>query len=368
MTARNTGSSISVLGTAFSTTGTIVARSERSVMIQTSTWRTLMALAAGALLSSGCSNHAGSGAAPPPQEADGLGSQGGRLLKDGGVSVEAKIVEDPDMPARLLLYATRDGKPVPPAGMEAEAELKRVDGKVDRLHFTVDKGGLISNEAIGEPHSFDVGIKVRLGAAEHRWTYPQYEGRFHLPKEQADAHGIATEAVGSAVLMPRLSVGGAVVARPGLVAAFNVNRADLDRLRPGLPIDIKSADGRTIGRSHIAAVAPPFAAGSKFTTITATLPAAASDFRLGTPLQGEIHFGVVAVPLAVRTNALQHFRGNKVVLARYGDTYEIRMLKTGLQTQEWTEVVSGISEGTQYITKNVWFLGQKLDRNIVHGH
>ena len=66
----------------------------------------------------------------------------------------------------------------------------------------------------------------------------------------------------------------------------------------------------------------------------------------GSAVTGVISVKQAEVPLAVRTKALQRFRDFTVVFAKVGDTYEVRMLKLGRRTPEWTEVLGGIDPGT----------------------
>jgi cobalt-zinc-cadmium efflux system membrane fusion protein len=166
-------------------------------------------------------------------------------------------------------------------------------------------------------------------------------------------------------------VGGALVATPTLTIAFNVNRADLADLRVGQAVEIATLDGGFVGRSTVASIKAPFEDGSRATVMTVALPANASMWPIGTPLKGTVMIEELDASVAVRTLALQHFRNSKVVMAQFGDTYEVRMLEIGRQTPEWTEVKSGLKPGTHYVSQNVFVLGAKLDKNspaTVHGH
>lgn len=309
-------------------------------------------------------------ASPAVETAASVGPHGGRLLTDGTVVVEVSMAEGIGMDPRLRLDVTRAGNPLPPQSLAFDVTLTRLGGEIDRLSFTPEGDHLISDGIIQEPHSFDVEINARIEGQTHRWQYASYEGRMNLPDADAVARGVRVEAAGPQHLSLTKEVAGAVVAEPTPSIAFNVNRPDLSDMRVGQEIEVVALDGRPIGRSIVTNIKPPFEAGSRATVMTATLPKSV-DLPVGTPLKGTVRIGTLDAPLAVRTLALQHFRDSKVVLAQFGDTYEVRMLEIGRQTPEWTEVKSGLKAGTRYVSENVFVLGAQLDKNspsIVHGH
>lgn len=58
------------------------------------------------------------------------------------------------------------------------------------------------------------------------------------------------------------------------------------------------------------------------------------------------------VPIAVKAEALQTFRDWEVVFIKVGDLFEARPLKLGRREGEWVEVLSGLTPGLQYATRN----------------
>jgi cobalt-zinc-cadmium efflux system membrane fusion protein len=58
------------------------------------------------------------------------------------------------------------------------------------------------------------------------------------------------------------------------------------------------------------------------------------------------------VPMAVKAEALQTFRDWDVVFIKVGDLFEARPLKLGRREGEWVEVLSGLTLGLEYATKN----------------
>lgn len=58
------------------------------------------------------------------------------------------------------------------------------------------------------------------------------------------------------------------------------------------------------------------------------------------------------VPMAVKAEALQTFRDWEVVFIKVGDLFEARPLELGRREGEWVEVLSGLTPGLQYVTRN----------------
>src|SRR3546814_12951612 len=80
-------------------------------------------------------------------------------------------------------------------------------------------------------------------------------------------------------------------------------------------------------------------------------------------LRGRVMVNPVTVPLAVRTEAIQSFRDFTVVYANFGQDYEVRMLKLGRSSPEWTEVLSGIKPGTAYVTTGIFLVRADIEKS-----
>jgi cobalt-zinc-cadmium efflux system membrane fusion protein len=84
---------------------------------------------------------------------------------------------------------------------------------------------------------------------------------------------------------------------------------------------------------------------------------------------GDLVVGKKEVPVAVRQEGIQTFGQWQVVFAKFGDTYEIRPLELGVTNSEWTEVTSGLTAGTEYVTKNSFTIkADILKHGATHDH
>ena len=90
------------------------------------------------------------------------GAHGGRLMEQGGYAVELAIAEDGTPPKyQAWLYAGE--KPMPATAGSVEVRLKRLGNIAEnhRLKPQAD-GSLMAASIVGEPHSFDEEVLVKL--------------------------------------------------------------------------------------------------------------------------------------------------------------------------------------------------------------
>lgn len=164
------------------------------------------------------------------------GPHGGRVLRDGDLSVELLIAEE-NASARLRIHPSRNGAPLAAQPIEASVTLTRLDGQTDRYRFLPRDGYLESDGIVPEPHSFDVALQVAIDGVTHRWSFPAYESRVRIPEEVARQAGVRLAQAGPAVIRPSLMLYGniipderrvrAVSARfPGVIREVHVNLGD----------------------------------------------------------------------------------------------------------------------------------------------
>jgi cobalt-zinc-cadmium efflux system membrane fusion protein len=100
-----------------------------------------------------------------------------------------------------------------------------------------------------------------------------------------------------------------------------------------------------------------------------TLEGAGAQLLPGTFVEAEVNVGKHEVSLAVNRIGLQTFRNSRVVYARVGDVYEVRMLELGREAGEWVEVLGGLEPGTEYVTANSHLIKSDIEKSgAAHGH
>ncbi len=152
-------------------------------------------------------------------------------------------------------------------------------------------------------------------------------------------------------------------------AEFYVYPRDAERLRSGQAVTVRNLAGDHVVRAKIEAILPTADMMTQTIVAHVELPNADGAWRPGQAVEGDAVVGSYQAPLAVRTKALQRFRDFTVVYARVGETYEVRMLELGRRTPEWTEVLSGIKPGTQYVTDNAFLIRADVEKSgASHDH
>jgi cobalt-zinc-cadmium efflux system membrane fusion protein len=162
-----------------------------------------------------------------------------------------------------------------------------------------------------------------------------------------------------------------VIADPSkLHAEFFVYPRDAERVQVGQGVTVRSLSGENRIEAAVEAIIPAADLASQTLLAHVHLPASASSvLRPGMGVEGAFAVARAQVPLAVRTKAIQRFRDFEVVYAKVGDTYEVRMLKLGRRTPEWTEVLGGLEPGAEYVTDGAFLIRADVDKSgASHDH
>ena len=86
-------------------------------------------------------------------------------------------------------------------------------------------------------------------------------------------------------------------------------------------------------------------------------------------VEGWVSVADTAVALRVENRALQSFRDWQVVFIKVNDTYEIRPLELGRSDGIYTEVLSGLNAGDEYVVENAYVLKADLEKSgASHDH
>jgi len=143
---------------------------------------------------------------------------------------------------------------------------------------------------------------------------------------------------------------------------------DLGRVRSGQAVEVETLDGYVVG-GVIDWVSPLASHASQSVRVRMRLANPEGRLRPGQFVRGRVMVAQHSVPLAVRQSAIQRFRDFKVVFARFGDTYEVRMLGLGRGNRDWVEVLHGLKPGTEYVTGNSYLIKADIEKSgASHDH
>jgi membrane fusion protein, heavy metal efflux system len=161
-----------------------------------------------------------------------------------------------------------------------------------------------------------------------------------------------------------------IIADPArVVATFPVFPREMERVRPGQPVQIRGLEGQRSQPSVIRDFLPLAQAATQSLTARAALPNNDGFWRPGMAVRGMVTVEQRQVPLAVKTAGLQAFRDFTVVFAKVGTSYEVRMLELGTKGPEWTEVIGGIKPGQTYVAKGSYVIKADIEKSgASHDH
>ena len=144
---------------------------------------------------------------------------------------------------------------------------------------------------------------------------------------------------------------------------------DLELIKNNQTVIVETLDGNYRKTASIDWVSPLTSHASQSVQARATVSNKDGALRPGQFIRGHVTVAEQTVSLAVRQSALQRFRDFQVVFARFGDTYEVRMLELGRRNRDWVEVLGGIDPGTQYVTENSYIIKADIEKSgASHDH
>jgi cobalt-zinc-cadmium efflux system membrane fusion protein len=150
---------------------------------------------------------------------------------------------------------------------------------------------------------------------------------------------------------------------------LNVLVQDFARLRVGQLVKVEVVGGTVAGEGRIVYLS---AFGAEMTqTLLARVEIANPDghWRPGLFASAEIVVEEAEVPLAVRTSALQTFRGRDVVFVTDGTTFQAAPIELGRRDGAWAEVLGGLEGGERYAVENSFIVKADVGKSgASHDH
>lgn len=142
----------------------------------------------------------------------------------------------------------------------------------------------------------------------------------------------------------------------------------IERLAIGQPVAVSDLHHHEVARGSISYIAPKMTGGHIART-RAVIDNTDGHWRPGMHVKAEVETDRRQVPLAIKASALQRFRDMPVVFAKYGNTFEVRMVELGESNGERIEVLGGLKPGTEYVTGNSFLIkADVLKDGASHDH
>ena len=161
-----------------------------------------------------------------------IGPRGGSYFSDHEFGLELTIFEQ-GVPPQFRIYLYEKGKALPPSAAKVSIALSRLGAPIQLIHFSPEADYLLGDQAIHEPHSFELIITAERNGQTIRWKMSQVETRLEMTNEMLKTIGVEIQTAGPAIIQSTLKLPGEIVLNPdrmvqvvprlpGVVAAVNL--------------------------------------------------------------------------------------------------------------------------------------------------
>lgn len=142
----------------------------------------------------------------------------------------------------------------------------------------------------------------------------------------------------------------------------------IEKLAVGQPVIVRDLHHHKAATGSISYVAPQMTGGHIART-RAVIGNPDGHWRPGMHIKAEIQTDSRQVSLAIKASSLQSFRDMPVVFAKFGNTFEVRMVELGESNGDMIEVLDGLKPGTDYVTDNSFLIkADILKSGASHDH
>ena len=150
--------------------------------------------------------------------------------------------------------------------------------------------------------------------------------------------------------------------------ALDVFSKDVSLIKIDQQVELVTLDGHQF-QGNIKSFLPMVSEKSQSIKVIVPIENKEGALSPGQIIKAKVNIAEYEVPLAVRQSAIQQFRDFKVVFARFGEMYEVRMLDLGRSDQEWVEVLGGLKLDTEYVTENSYLIKADIEKSgASHDH
>lgn len=153
-------------------------------------------------------------------------------------------------------------------------------------------------------------------------------------------------------------------------AQFHVFPSDASKLNKGQHIQVMGLSDKSPKQDTSVTIILPTADTFSQTVIGIT-PVKNDNYvwRVGLNVKGLLTVGDLTTGIAVPITAIQTFEDNQIVFIKEGNIYAPRPIKTGVKTNDFVEVLVGLSIGEEYVSSGSFVIKADLLKSIAsHNH
>jgi cobalt-zinc-cadmium efflux system membrane fusion protein len=205
--------------------------------------------------------------------------------------------------------------------------------------------------------SVNIGDQVKKGdllaIIESNQSLKRYSVRAPINGTVIQRHANAGEMTQEQVLF-------SITSFESLWAEFRVFPSQQQSLKIGQAIHITANDKRF--NSHISHMLPAEAT-SPYLIARTKINNTKNNWFPGLMVEGNIVINEFKAPIAVRNSALQIMGGRSGIFVKEHDDYRFTPLVLGRSDSEFTEVLSGVQESTQYVITNSYLIKADIEKS-----
>lgn len=144
---------------------------------------------------------------------------------------------------------------------------------------------------------------------------------------------------------------------------------DVAKVRVGQKVRVKNTDTTLSAAGKVVYVAPFGSAANQTLSARVLLDNSKRLWSPGLNVTAEVTLAETAVPLAIRTSAVQNLESRDVVFVQHDEGFEPRPVRLGRTDGEMSEVLDGLVVGDRYVATNSFILKAELGKGSAeHGH
>lgn len=174
------------------------------------------------------------------------GPRGGKLFVEADFALELTIFEQ-GVPPQFRVYLYENGKALPPSAASVDVTLSRLGKPAQLFKFSPEADYLLGDQAVEEPHSFDLAITAEHNGRTYRWGYSQVEARLEMTDAMLSTIGVDILTAGPAVIRSTLKMPGEIVVNPNSIVQV------VPRL-PGIVVAVNFDAGQSVKKGDVLAV------------------------------------------------------------------------------------------------------------------
>lgn len=144
---------------------------------------------------------------------------------------------------------------------------------------------------------------------------------------------------------------------------------DAGKVKAGEAVILSSTECEDVQTSTIHALLPITEASTQTLLARTTVQNLDSHWLPGMSVNADVVVASHEVPVAVKTTAIQRMEGKTVVFVKEGERYEARPVQTGTADAEWTEMITGLDAGEEYVSEGSFIVKADIGKaGAAHEH